>query len=46
LAMIYLECSPLSVSLVVNPLFLGGSEELDGVFGEWRLAQALRVSST
>jgi hypothetical protein len=32
--MIYLECSPLRVSLVVDPLFLGDSKELDGVRDE------------
>jgi hypothetical protein len=35
LAMISLECPPPRVSLVVNLLLLGGSEELDGVSGEW-----------
>jgi hypothetical protein len=40
LAMIYLECPPLRVSLVVDYLFLSGSEGLDGVSGEWRLAHS------
>jgi hypothetical protein len=40
LAMISLECPPPRVSLVVDPLFLGGSKELDNVSGEWRLAPA------
>jgi hypothetical protein len=46
LAMIYLECSPPRVSLVVDLLFLGSSKELDGVSGEWQLSHVLRVSST
>jgi hypothetical protein len=44
--MIYLECPPPRVSLVVDLLFLGGSEELDGVSNEWWLAHALRVPRT
>jgi hypothetical protein len=43
LAMISLECSPPRVSLVVNFLFLVGSEGLDSVSGEWRLAHAIRL---
>jgi hypothetical protein len=46
LAMISLECPPPRVSLVVDLLFLGDSEELDGVSREWRLAHALRVPRT
>jgi hypothetical protein len=45
LAMIYLECPPPKVSLVVDLFFLGGSEGLDGVFGECRLPPAIRVAS-
>jgi hypothetical protein len=45
LAMIYLECPPPRVSLIVNLLFHGGSEELDGISGEWRLPHAIRVAS-
>jgi hypothetical protein len=37
LAMITRKCPTPRVSLVVNLLFLSGSEELDGVSGEWRL---------
>jgi hypothetical protein len=33
LVMIYLECPPPIVSLVVDSLFLGGSDGLDGVSG-------------
>jgi hypothetical protein len=33
-------------SLSVDPLFLGGSEELDDIRGEWRLAPVIRVPST
>jgi hypothetical protein len=33
-------------SLVVYLLFLGGSEELDGVCGEWWLLHAIRVPHT
>jgi hypothetical protein len=43
LAMISLECPPPRVSLVVDRLFLGGSEGLDDVSGEWRLAPAIRL---
>jgi hypothetical protein len=46
LAMIYLEGPPPRVSLVVDLLFLGGSEELDGVSDEWRIPHAIRVSHT
>ena len=46
LVMISLEYSPLRVSLVVDLLFRGGSEEQDGVFGEWPLDHAIRVPST
>jgi hypothetical protein len=46
LAMLSLECPPPRVSLVVDLLFLGGSEELDGVSGEWRLPQVIRVPRT
>jgi hypothetical protein len=46
LAMIYLKCPPLRVSLIVDSLFLGNSEGLDDVFGEWQLAHAIRVAST
>jgi hypothetical protein len=46
LTMICLECPPPRVSLVVDRLFLGGSEGLDGVSGEWRLPHAIRVAST
>jgi hypothetical protein len=46
LAMISLECPPPRVSLVVDSLFLGGSEGLDGVSSEWRLTHAIRVAST
>jgi hypothetical protein len=34
------------VSLVVDLLFLGGSEELDGASGEWWLPHAIRVAFT
>jgi hypothetical protein len=44
--MLSLECPPPRVSLVVDLLFLGGSEELDGVSGEWRLPQVIRVPRT
>jgi hypothetical protein len=46
LVMISPECPPPRVSLVVDFLFLGGSEGLDGVSGEWRLAHMIRVAST
>jgi hypothetical protein len=45
LSMIYLECSPPRVSLV-DSLFIGGSEELDGVSSEWRLAPVIRFPRT
>jgi hypothetical protein len=45
LSMIYLKCNPPRVYLVVDLLFLGGSEGLDCVSGEWRLAHAIRVAS-
>jgi hypothetical protein len=41
LTMIYLECPPSGVSLLVDSIFLGGSEGLDDVFGEWRVALQL-----
>jgi hypothetical protein len=44
--MIYLECPPPRVSLVVDLLFLGGYEGLDDVSGEWRLEHAIRVAFT
>jgi hypothetical protein len=43
LAIIYLECSPPRVSLVVDLLFFGVSKELDDVSDEWRLAPVIRV---
>jgi hypothetical protein len=46
LAMISPEYPPPRVSLVVDFLFLGGSEGLDDVSGEWWLAHAIRVAST
>jgi hypothetical protein len=46
LAMISPEYPPPRVSLIVDSLFLGGSEGLDGVSGEWRLAHPIRVAST
>jgi hypothetical protein len=46
LVMIYPECPPPRVSRVVDSLFPGGSEGLDDVSGEWRLAHAIRVAST
>jgi hypothetical protein len=46
LAMISPNCPPPKVSLVVDLLFLGGFEGLDGVSGEWQLAPAIRVAST
>jgi hypothetical protein len=46
LAIISPECYPPVVSLVVDLLFLGGCEELDGVSSEWRLPHAIRVAST
>jgi hypothetical protein len=46
LAMISPQYPPPRVSLVVDFLFLGGSEGLDDVSGEWRLAPAIRVAST
>jgi hypothetical protein len=45
-AMVSPECPPPRVSLVVDLLFLGGSEELDGVCGEWWLLHAIRVPHT
>jgi hypothetical protein len=44
--MISLECPPPRVSLVVDLLFLGGSEGLDGVSDKWRLAPVIRVAFT
>jgi hypothetical protein len=44
--LISLECPPPRVSLVVDSLFLGGSEELDRISGEWRLALVTRITST
>jgi hypothetical protein len=41
--MISLECPPRRVSLVVDHLFLGGSEGLDDISGEWRLSPTIRV---
>jgi hypothetical protein len=46
LAMISLEYPPPRVSLVVNSLFLGGSEGLDDISSEWRLAHAIKVAFT
>jgi hypothetical protein len=46
LAMISPEYPPPRASLVVDLLFLGGFDGLDGVSGEWRLAHAIRVAST
>jgi hypothetical protein len=46
LAMISLECPPRRVSLVVDHLFLGGSEGLDDISGEWRLSPTIRVPRT
>jgi hypothetical protein len=46
LAMISPECPPPRVSLVVDLLFLDGSEELDGVSGEWQCAHTIRVPRT
>jgi hypothetical protein len=46
LAMISPECPPQRVSLVVDSLFLGSSEELDDVSGEWQLAPVIRVPQT
>jgi hypothetical protein len=46
LVVIYLECPPPRVSLVVDLLFLDGSEDLDGVSDEWRLTHAIRVPRT
>jgi hypothetical protein len=45
LAMISLECPPPRVSLVVDRLFLGGSEGLDDISGEWWLAHVIRGAS-
>jgi hypothetical protein len=45
LVMISPECPPPRVSLLVDSLFLGGSEGLDSVSGEWQLAHAIRVPS-
>jgi hypothetical protein len=42
--MISLDYPPPRVSLVVDFLFLGDSEGLDDVFGEWRLAHVIRVA--
>jgi hypothetical protein len=44
--MISPEYPPPRVSLVIDFLFLDGSEGLDGISGEWRLAHAIRVAST
>jgi hypothetical protein len=44
--MISLECPPPTVSLVVDLLFLGGSEGIDGISGEWLLPHAIRVAFT
>jgi hypothetical protein len=46
LAMISLECPPPRVSLVVDLLFFGCSEGLDGVSEEWQLAHVIRVPRT
>jgi hypothetical protein len=46
LVMISLECPPPRVSLVVDHLFLGGSEGLDVFSGKWRLAPTIRVAFT
>jgi hypothetical protein len=46
LAMISPEYPPPRDSLVVDSLFLGGSEGLDDVSSEWRLAHAIRVGFT
>jgi hypothetical protein len=46
LVMISPECPPPRVSLVVDSLFLGGSEGLNDGSREWRLAHAIRVAST
>jgi hypothetical protein len=43
--MISPEYPPTRVSLVVDLLFLGGSEGLDDVTGEWRLTHVIRVAS-
>jgi hypothetical protein len=45
-AMISPEYPPPRVSLVVDFLFLSGSEGLEGVSDEWRLAHVIRVAST
>jgi hypothetical protein len=44
--MISPECPPPKVSLVVDLLFHGDSEELDGVSDEWRLVHTIRVPRT
>jgi hypothetical protein len=44
LEMISPKYPPPRVSLIVNFLFLGGSEGLDGVSGKWRLPHAIRVA--
>jgi hypothetical protein len=44
--MISLEYPHPRVSPIVDLLFLGGSEGLNGVSGEWRLAPAIRVAFT
>jgi hypothetical protein len=46
LAMISPKCPPPKVSLVVDLLLLGGSEELDGVSGKWQLSHVIRVPQT
>jgi hypothetical protein len=46
LEMISLESPPPRVSLIVDFLFLRGSEELDGVSREWWLANVIRVPRT
>jgi hypothetical protein len=46
LAMVSPECPPPRVSLVVNSLFLDGSEELDGVPDECRLTHVIKVPRT
>jgi hypothetical protein len=44
--MISPECPPPRVSLIVDLLFLGSSEELDGVSDEWRLVDMITVPQT
>jgi hypothetical protein len=46
LAMISPEYPPPRASLIVDFLFLSGSEGLDGISGEWRLAPVIRVPRT